>query len=247
MDNPAPTVNAAAAASGGSAEIRRHAEDPVGAEPPSPGTILVGEQAQLTRLKDDMTRILGSRLNRRQGLQREHYERFQRALCGVSTDAGFGSIGAARRGPWSDDIRSEVVAQINRLQHSTGFRHFKTPNLPISAFESIFGDNTLEQHIQSAVAPPTGPAFGEARQSTESGDELRKVKESFDQIDKQIVGLEERSAKQFAQAQSRHGDLLKLLREQQAMLAEMHGHPDAWTPRSTRTKSSSMGFIATSL
>eukprot|EP01050_Picozoa_sp_SAG11_P060561 SAG11_NODE_39866_length_219_cov_5.491667_1_plen_42_part_10 len=42
MDNPAPTVNAAAAASGGSAEIRRQAENPVGAEPPSPGTILVG-------------------------------------------------------------------------------------------------------------------------------------------------------------------------------------------------------------
>eukprot|EP01050_Picozoa_sp_SAG11_P009308 SAG11_NODE_865_length_6832_cov_21.731026_3_plen_151_part_00 len=48
------------------------AENPVGTAPPSRGTILVGEQAELTKLKDDMTRTLGSRLNKRTGLQREH-------------------------------------------------------------------------------------------------------------------------------------------------------------------------------
>eukprot|EP01050_Picozoa_sp_SAG11_P050657 SAG11_NODE_28362_length_322_cov_1.188341_1_plen_40_part_10 len=39
--------------------------------PPSPGTQLVGEQAQLDRLKGDMQKVLGPRLNKRQGLTDE--------------------------------------------------------------------------------------------------------------------------------------------------------------------------------
>eukprot|EP01050_Picozoa_sp_SAG11_P029766 SAG11_NODE_8510_length_1007_cov_7.807269_1_plen_186_part_01 len=160
MDNPAPAANPPE--SGGSAGSRGSTASAVRTVPPSPGTILVGEQAQLAKLKDDMTQMLGSRLNKRSGLQREHYEHFQRALCGVSTDADFGSFGAAWRGPWSTDIQAEVVAQIRRLQHSTGFRHFKTPSLPVSAvaFETVFEDNTHAP--QRSAAPSLKPTEAES-------------------------------------------------------------------------------------
>ena len=222
MANTAPALNTSTTASGGSAEIRSATQNPV---PPSPGTILVGEAAQLSRLKNDMTRTLGSRLNKRQGLEREHYERFQRALCGVSTDADFNSGGAAWRGPWSDEIRAEVVAQINRLQHSTGFRHFKTVNIPFSAvtFESVFGSNV--QSTQFTVPRRANPAAGEDRPSIASsrsaGEELRQVKDTFSKIERDITGLEERHATQCDQAQKRHDDLLKMLREQQNLIAEI--------------------------
>eukprot|EP01050_Picozoa_sp_SAG11_P033772 SAG11_NODE_11628_length_747_cov_3.600309_1_plen_109_part_10 len=101
--------------------------------PPSPGTQLVREQAQLDRLKDNMQKVLGPRLNKRQGLTDEHYKIYQRALCGVSTDADFRTFEAAWRGSWSTEIQPEVSAQVNRLQHSTGFRFFKVSIIPLSS------------------------------------------------------------------------------------------------------------------
>eukprot|EP01050_Picozoa_sp_SAG11_P045912 SAG11_NODE_23167_length_394_cov_0.349153_1_plen_96_part_01 len=88
MPPPPPRQNPAAAPARGSA---------VAARPPSPGVRLIGEQAQLQRLKDSMEKVLGSRLNKRQGLTSEHYEVFQRALCGVSLDPDFGVIDVAWR------------------------------------------------------------------------------------------------------------------------------------------------------
>eukprot|EP01050_Picozoa_sp_SAG11_P012125 SAG11_NODE_1330_length_5187_cov_6.700079_2_plen_153_part_00 len=152
----------------------------------------------MTKLNDDMEKLLGSRLNKRQGLQGDHYAMFQRALCGVSSDADFGAIGAAWRGPWSTEIKSEVVAQVNRLQHSTGFRHFEVANLPINSvvFESVFGGSPLPPRNPVAPQPSSasGGPSGATRPASDmvTGGDLLSVKQSFA---KQLSGMEERHAK----------------------------------------------------
>jgi len=189
--------------------------------PPSPGTQLVGEQAQLDRLKDNMQKVLGPRLNKRQGLTDEHYKIYQRALCGVSTDADFRTFEAAWRGSWSTEIQPEVSAQVNRLQHSTGFRFFKVSIIPLSSvvFEPLFG----------GAQSPAVESSGSARSQGQAvGGDLKSVQDSFS---KQISGLEARHADMFAKAQRRHDDLLQLMKEQQVMLQNFSKH---FTPQSAK-------------